>query len=250
MKGERENAGKMKKYLGKLLSFFVVLVMVVSVWGNIAVSADEEYTWWDFYHTTTDKVKTFTGENGNSIIANCYYERLVLVGLQKGIKKINKTLKKCVKKLDYKSLYAIAEEDVKDGRGNEIYNDNFKQEVHSYGTDYVSIIENRYWWAGGVSNSFTQGYTFDLNTGKLLKPGKITGLSYKEIKEKYKKALKADPDFRGMDFDIDKYVDGIKEADFNYYINGDEFVAVMAPYTFYGGWSRTYVLDGVSIIYK
>lgn len=102
----------------------------------------------------------------------------------------------------------------------------------------------------GERENATQGYTFDLNTGKLLKPGKITGLSYKEIKEKYKKAIKADPDFRGMDFDIDKYVDGIKEADFNYYINGDEFVAVMAPYTFYGGWARTYVLDGVSIIYK
>ena len=245
----------MKKYLEKLLCLALVLVLALSVFGTVQVSAaeeeDDDYINWTFHYATNDKTKEFKGEEGNTVIANCFYQRLVFTGFSKGIKKINKTLKKLSKSFDCSGLYSYAEEDAKLGRDRVIYDDYTMQEIHSVGEHYVSVVVSRYWWAGGVSNSFCDGYTFDTKTGKLIKPSKITGLSFKELKNKFKKAIESDPDYIADSgyFDLDAFLDGLEESDVNYYINGDEFVIIIPPYTLGGGWYRTYVLDGVSVNY-
>ena len=61
-----------------------------------------------------------------------------------------------------------AKEDCMYRTGNDTYNDYVTQKVSYLSKDIISIVTTSNWYAGGVSNVSTYGYTFDeifLNIG-------------------------------------------------------------------------------------
>jgi len=159
----------MRKFFKEVAAVALALVMSVSVFGAVNVSADEvdlaagqeapaeepttdaiygeeyEFEPVESIPVIRDCVETFEGEN-SKIIASCWYQRLKFYGFKKGITKINKTLKKLCKNYSPDQLYQIASEDVDDdiNRGNEIYYDVVAQQVTYMNADVVSVTAERY----------------------------------------------------------------------------------------------------------
>ena len=256
------DAEKMKKMIKKSLAFVLVLIMAVSVLGVVPVFAEEvedtqySYTPYSWHRVVKDKTKVFEAEDGDGIIANCFYERIELVGFKKGVKKINKYLKKLSKAYSCDSLYNYASEDVAYGRTGDVYSDYVVSDVTYADQNFISVVTTREWYAGGVGNHYTDGYVFDLDTGKKLSITKVTGLSAKELRKQFvvmlKKYLGEEASYYGDDV-LEAFVNGIEISDINFGIDGDgKIVILIPPYTepFYGGWTREIVLEDLPPVYE
>lgn len=259
------DAKEMKKFLTKSLALVLVLIMSVSVLATAPVKADEEdavlisakndYSPYSWHPVVKDKVKTFANDNGG-VIANCYYERIVLVGFKKGTKKINKALKKLSSAYSCDDLYDYAREAAEHGGVNDVYSDFTRSDVSYADQKYFSVVTTREWYAGGVGNYFTNGYVFNLDTGKRVSITTATGSTLKQVKNAIISAVKNDSEFGDYlteyEPQIKEFVNGLKASDINYYINGyGKVVVLVAPYTepFYGGWTREYVLEDLPCVY-
>ncbi len=273
MKGERQKARReMKKVFSKLITAALILVLTFSLVGFAPANAkgktpvllssasekEENLPPYEYHHVSKDYSKTFTGKNGNRIIVQSYIDRVVLVGFQKGIKKINKTLKKMANNFyeDYgvEGVYETAQFDVENGRDKEIYNDYVYMGVTYMGSKYVSIESRLSWYAGGTGNYNSTGLTFDLKTGKTKTITEVTGLSLDEIKEKFIMGVK-DGGYFGNYYDdyskeLMEYVDTLNAKNINYVINSNGQVAIIVPFytsPFLGGASIEIALDDVYV---
>ena len=139
--------------------------------------------------------------------------------------------------------FEYAEDDCNYRTENDTYNDYVTQKVSYLSSDIVSIVTTNNWYAGGVSNVDTYGYTFDLKTGKEIK--KLTSVtkttSLSKIKSTLTKKIEADPN----NFDPSDLKD-MKATDFHFYINSKGKVVVcFGPYELgWGGWTKKYTLSG------
>ena len=200
-------------------------------------------------HTTKtiDKSQTVKGEK-STIEVKHYLTYVVLEEDDPAVQKINKKLKSEKKYLtDRSDAMDSAEFDADERDYDDVYYDYTEQDVSFMSEDYVSVTSSWVWYAGGVGNYGISGLTFDLSTGKEIK--KLTYFtkekSLKKIKKTLKKmALKDDENLSGADVDL--AIKGKKAKDFYFYLdeNGD-VVVCFGPYEMgYGGWARTYTLEG------
>ena len=255
----------MKKFFTKTMALLMCLFISVSVLAAAAVKADEEdvvliseeddYVPYSWYPVVKDKVKTFANDNGG-IIANCYYERIVLVGFKKGTKKINKALKKLSAAYSCADLYDSAKAVAELGDANDVFSDFVRSNVSYADQKYFSVVTTRECYAGGVGNHFTDGYVFNLDTGKRVSITKATGSTLKQVKDAIISAVKNDSEFgeylTEFEPQLKEFVNGLKASDINYYINiYGKAVFLVSPYTepFYGGWTREYVLEDLPCVY-
>lgn len=204
---------------------------------QIVAHAAEAYT-----YKTAKNNQTFKGE-GCTITVKHYYKRVVLSGSSNAIKSINKQLKKYSDEFIAKPSGAVeyAEEDCKYRTYDETYNDYVTQKVSYLSNDIISIVTTYNWYAGGVSNVNTYGYTFDLKTGKEIT--KLTSVtktaSLSKIKSTLTKRIEAQQ-YSASD------LKDMKATDFHFYINSKGKVIVcFGPYELgYGGWTKKYTLAG------
>ena len=246
----------MKKIIKRSLALVMALVLSVTAFSFVPVSAEEDdYSPISWYPVVKNSTKTYTGKTGNQIIANTYFERKVLLGFDKGISKINKALKKLEKSYDPSSLHATAKEMADESNySKEILYDCVTMDVSYCGMKYICLVSTEYWYGGGVSNDMTSGYVYDLNTGKKKTITQVTGLSEKVIKSKIVDAIKSDEEFKDYidEFgpQIEAMVNATKVKDINFVVEQDGSITVLIlPYTepLYGGWTRYYSLDGVTV---
>ncbi len=204
---------------------------------QIVAHAAEAYT-----YKTAKNNQTFKGE-GCTITVKHYYKRVVLSGSSNAIKSINKQLKKYSDEFIAEPSGAVeyAEEDCKYRTYDETYNDYVTQKVSYLSNDIISIVTTYNWYAGGVSNVNTYGYTFDLKTGKEIT--KLTSVtktaSLSKIKSTLTKRIEAQQ-YSASD------LKDMKATDFHFYINSKGKVIVcFGPYELgYGGWTKKYTLAG------
>ena len=212
-------------------------VAAVTPKDQIAAHAAEAYT----YKTAKDN-QTFKGE-GCTITLKRYYKRVVLSGSSSAAKSINKQLKKYSDKFMAEPSGAVeyAKDDCKYRTYKETYNDYVTQKVSYLSDDIISIVTTYNWYAGGVSNVDTYGYTFDLKTGKEIT--KLTSVtktaSLSKIKSTLTKKIEAQQ-YSATD------LKDMKATDFHFYINSKGKVIVcFGPYELgYGGWTKKYTLAG------
>ena len=202
---------------------------------QIVAHAAEAYT-----YKTAKNNQTFEGESC-TITLKKYYKRVVLSGSSSAVKAINKQLEKYSDEFMAEPSGAVeyAKEDCKYRTYDETYNDYVTQKVSYLSDDIVSIVTTSNWYAGGVSNVNTYGYTFDLKTGKeitkLTSVTKTTSLS--KIKSTLTKKIEA------QQYDASDLKD-MKATEFHFYINSKGKVIVcFGPYELgYGGWTKKYTL--------
>lgn len=212
-------------------------VAAVTPKDQIAAHAAEAYT----YKTAKDN-QTFKGE-GCTITLKRYYKRVVLSGSSSAVKSINKQLKKYSDEFMAEPSGAVeyAEEDCKYRTYNETYNDYVTQKVSYLSDDIISIVTTYNWYAGGVSNVDTYGYTFDLKTGKEIT--KLTSVTKTASLSKIKSTLTKK--IETQQYSANDLKD-MKATDFHFYINSKGKVIVcFGPYELgYGGWTKKYTLAG------
>lgn len=203
---------------------------------QMQVQAAEAYS----YKTVKDN-QTYKG-NKSTITVKHYYKRVVLNGSGEAIKFINSKLKSYSDKfMKDSAAFAVAKSDCKVKKKNETYKDYVTQKVTFLSDEVVSIQATSVWYAGGVSNKNTYGYTFDLKTGKRIT--KITSVtkstSLDKIKSSLQKKIKADK----LDASV---LEDKKVNTFDFYIAEDGKVVVcFAPYALnQGGNAVTYTLQG------
>ena len=210
-------------------------MVAVAPKDQIVAHAAEAYT-----YKTAKNNQTFKGESC-TITLKKYYKRVVLSGSSSAVKAINKQLEKYSDEFMAEPSGAVeyAKEDCKYRTYDETYNDYVTQKVSYLSDDIVSIVTTSNWYAGGVSNVNTYGYTFDLKTGKeitkLTSVTKTTSLS--KIKSTLTKKIEA------QQYDASDLKD-MKATDFHFYINSKGKVIVcFGPYELgYGGWTKKYTL--------
>ncbi len=198
-------------------------------------------------NTYTYKVKDYStvikGAKSN-IAVDCYYSVLSLSGSGKAVKKINKFFKNLSKNFDPETILGYAESMAEEGGidpNMTLYDTNRAWVTYNDGK-YISVSMERYWYAGGVSNTFHDGYTFSLKTGKRALISKVTGIAFDQIKEK----VIADVSEKFVIDEMTKaFLDSIKESDINYYLTNDGHCAItFQPYDVgQGGWVYEYSFE-------
>ncbi len=189
-----------------------------------------------------DKSKSYTGSC--KVKVTNYAKYVVLSGNDAGLKKINSALKKAATGFMKDSMvHEYASEQVRYGTYDDEYMDYYEQKVSFMNDEVVSVSVGRYWYAGGVSNTFVEGMTFDLKTGKRIKD--ITKVTKEQNIKKLRKQIKKKFDAQKKDYETADILK-MKATQFNYYINKNGSVTVcFGPYELgYGGWSKTCKVPG------
>ena len=148
--------------------------------------------------------KVYTGNNQNNIsyltidysescktgkIKGKYtYTMPALQGTSKVVKKINKALKAgyTESQKDKEKLWNYVKDNSKDDAMNRdvVYELTSTCKVRYNQKGYISFSYDHYWFAGGVSNIWTDGMTFDLKTGKKLSVSDVVSGSNTKIRKK------------------------------------------------------------------
>ena len=243
----------MKKVFTKIFGLILAMVLVVTASGFENVSAASDYEPYGYVRKVNDKTKTFIGEKGK-IVAECFCESFKLHGFKKGIKKINKALKKIASAYDCSDLYENARIFAEESAESNVFYNTINADVTYCDQEYFSVTFLSQWYAGGVSNINLNGIVFDINTGKKVSVTKLTGKKWNDIKNMLVKKIVDSGEFEGMEDDVvETFRKELKESDVPYYINSKGKVVMIIPeYTepFYGGWYREYVLDEIPAIYE
>ena len=147
--------------------------------------------------------KVYTGNNQNNIsyltidysescktgkIKGKYtYTMPALQGTSKVVKKINKALKAgyTESQKDKEKLWNYVKDNSKDDAMNRdvVYELTSTCKVRYNQKGYISFSYDHYWFAGGVSNIWTDGMTFDLKTGKKLSVSDVVSGSNTKIRK-------------------------------------------------------------------
>ena len=193
--------------------------------------------------------KVYTGNNQNNIsyltidysescktgkIKGKYtYTMPALQGTSKVVKKINKALK-----AGYTESQKDKEKDnSKDDAMNRdvVYELTSTCKVRYNQKGYISFSYDHYWFAGGVSNIWTDGMTFDLKTGKKLSVSDVVSGSNTKIRKKILAKYEKKNGELGT-LGQDEILKDTKMKDFQFYLNKDGNVVVcFGPYQPGGG---------------
>ena len=214
---------KMKKAI-KALALVLCLVMAVSVFEYAGVSAKERKPVTIIKEDYSDVISGAAGK----ITVMCYRERLSLAGKSKAVKKINKAIKKLANKYDVEDVFEYAESRVADeyplDYDNNVYYDTMDCDKTYDDGKTISVRIFRLTNFGGVTNYLYVNGNYDLKTGKSVKITKASGKSLEYIKKRLISNIHADFDF--VPEEAEAYINGLKENQFNYFINADGLCVV------------------------
>ena len=236
-------------YIKRTAAVLLALAIVCSGAQIRTFAAEKGTTDAEKYNSNTYNYKvkdysTVIKGSKSSVAVDCYYSVFSLSGSGKAVKRINKFFKNLSKEFDPETILGYAEsmaEDANVDPNMTLYDTNRAWVVYNDGK-YISVTMERYWYAGGVSNTFHDGYTFSLKTGKRAPISKVTGLTFDQIKEK----VTADISEKFVVDDMTKaLLDTIKESDINYYLTNDRHcVITFKPYDVgQGGWVYEYSFE-------
>ena len=199
--------------------------------------------------------KVYTGNNQNNIsyltidysescktgkIKGKYtYTMPALQGTSKVVKKINKALKAgyTESQKDKEKLWNYVKDNSKDDAMNRdvVYELTSTCKVRYNQKGYISFSYDHYWFAGGVSNIWTDGMTFDLKTGKKLSVSDVVSGSNTKIRKKILAKYEKKNGELGT-LGQDEILKETKMKDFQFYLNKDGNVVVcFGPYQPGGG---------------
>lgn len=199
--------------------------------------------------------KVYTGNNQNNIsyltidysescktgkIKGKYtYTMPALQGTSKVVKKINKALKAgyTESQKDKEKLWNYVKDNSKDDAMNRdvVYELTSTCKVRYNQKGYTSFSYDHYWFAGGVSNIWTDGMTFDLKTGKKLSVSDVVSGSNTKIRKKILAKYEKKNGELGT-LGQDEILKDTKMKDFQFYLNKDGNVVVcFGPYQPGGG---------------
>lgn len=199
--------------------------------------------------------KVYTGNNQNNIsyltidysesyksgkIKGKYtYTMPTLIGTSKAVKKINKVLKAgyTASQKEKDNLWDYVKTDSKDDAANRkiVYELTSTCKVRYNQKGYISFSCDHYWFAGGVSNIWTDGMTFDLKTGKKLGISDVVSGSNTKIRKKILAKYEKKNGELGT-LGQDEILKDTKMKDFQFYLNKDGNVVVcFGPYQPGGG---------------
>ena len=199
--------------------------------------------------------KVYTGNNQNNIsyltidysescktgkINGKYtYTMPALQGTSKVVKKINKALKAgyTESQKDKEKLWNYVKDNSKDDAMNRdvVYELTSTCKVRYNQKGYISFSYDHYWFAGGVSNIWTDGMTFDLKTGKKLSVSDVVSGSNTKIRKKILAKYEKKNGELGT-LGQDEILKDTKMKDFQFYLNKDGNVVVcFGPYQPGGG---------------
>ena len=199
--------------------------------------------------------KVYTGNNQNNIsyltidysescktgkIKGKYtYTMPALQGTSKVVKKINKALKAgyTESQKDKEKLWNYVKDNSKDDAMNRdvVYELTSTCKVRYNQKGYISFSYDHYWFAGGVSNIWTDGMTFDLKTGKKLSVSDVVSGSNTKIRKKILAKYEKKNGELGT-LGQDEILKDTKMKDFQFYLNKDGNVVVcFGPYQPGGG---------------
>ena len=199
--------------------------------------------------------KVYTGNNQNNIsyltidysescktgkIKGKYtYTMPALQGTSKVVKKINKALKAgyTESQKDKEKLWNYVKDNSKDDTMNRdvVYELTSTCKVRYNQKGYISFSYDHYWFAGGVSNIWTDGMTFDLKTGKKLSVSDVVSGSNTKIRKKILAKYEKKNGELGT-LGQDEILKDTKMKDFQFYLNKDGNVVVcFGPYQPGGG---------------
>ena len=163
-----------------------------------------------------------------------------LIGTSKAVKKINKVLKAgyTASQKEKDNLWDYVKTDSKDDAANRkiVYELTSTCKVRYNQKGYISFSYDHYWFAGGVSNIWTDGMTFDLKTGKKLGISDVVSGSNTKIRRRdslrnMKKRMVSLEHLGSAEILKDT-----KMKDFQFYLNKDGNVVVcFGPYQPGGG---------------
>lgn len=194
--------------------------------------------------------KVYTGNNQNNIsyltidysescktgkIKGKYtYTMPALQGTSKVVKKINKALKAgyTESQKDKEKLWNYVKDNSKDDAMNRdvVYELTSTCKVRYNQKGYISFSYDHYWFAGGVSNIWTDGMTFDLKTGKKLSVSDVVSGSNTKIRKKILAKYEKKNGELGT-LGQDEILKDTKMKDFQFYLNKDGNVVVcFGPY--------------------
>ena len=199
--------------------------------------------------------KVYTGNNQNNIsyltidysescktgkIKGKYtYTMPALQGTSKVVEKINKALKAgyTESQKDKEKLWNYVKDNSKDDAMNRdvVYELTSTCKVRYNQKGYISFSYDHYWFAGGVSNIWTDGMTFDLKTGKKLSVSDVVSGSNTKIRKKILAKYEKKNGELGT-LGQDEILKDTKMKDFQFYLNKDGNVVVcFGPYQPGGG---------------
>ena len=196
------------------------------------------------YNYVVEDFSRLVNGKQSSINVLCYTMRLNLSGYGKAGKKINKALKKLVT-VDPDLIFGYAEAQAENDYSEtvESFYDYVGSWVNYNDGKYLSVVVSRNFYAGGVGNTWNDGYTFNLKTGKRVPITEATGWTLKQIKDRLLANMKAD----GDEYDETSYatLEKMKESDFKYYLkDGNQCVVTFGAYEIsYGGWYREFIIE-------
>ena len=190
--------------------------------------------------TTTKKVTAVNKKYGK-IKVESYYEKVVLKGNSKAVKKINKAIQKDCKTFlkNSDSLVKYAKADKKTKKYADTYLNTAGSRVSYNDKGIISIVMTVNWYAGGVGNVDAYGMTFDLKTGKKITLDKVCADKTSKVASTLKKQiLKEDS---GLDV---KNITKNKVKDMSFYLEpGKKAEVCFGPYELgWGGWVRIYTI--------
>ena len=167
------------------------------------------------------------------------YTMPALQGTSKVVKKINKALKAgyTESQKDKEKLWNYVKDNSKDDAMNRdvVYELTSTCKVRYNQKGYISFSYDHYWFAGGVSNIWTDGMTFDLKTGKKLSVSDVVSGSNTKIRKKILAKYEKKNGELGT-LGQDEILKDTKMKDFQFYLNKDGNVVVcFGPYQPGGG---------------
>ena len=236
------------KFMKAAAAVALSAVIAVSGFGSADVDAATRKQAEPFKYSVIveDNSSEVVGEKGTINVVS-FNERIELAGDDAAVKKINKALLKISNNYDPSNIFGQADsmaDEAEAYAGETLYDYSCSDITYNDGK-YISIAVSREWYAGGVSNSFLDGYVFDLTTGKRVYLTKVLGKSLKKIKKGVIAAIKASDEAKDLEgFDYVSIINGLKASDISFYINHEgKCIVTIPPYTFFGGWYRQFVIS-------
>lgn len=231
-----------KCYKFRVLLLIAAVLIASCSFGGQTIQASNKTTKTKAVYTIKKYNKKYS-KSGGRVSAQYTYHLPQLKGSSKIVKKINTSLKKgyTMSLKDKKAVFEQARE--ANNSSYYTYNDQYltttKCKVTYNKKGYVSFCFLHEWYAGGVHNSWTDGMTYSLKTGKKLNVADVISGNSKTVKnkiiKKYFSKIKSEDEYAR------KELDSTKISKFQFYLKNGNVVVCFGPYQPGGGNGQSFI---------
>lgn len=233
----------MKKcYKFRIVLLIAAVLIATCGFGEQAVQASSKTTKTKAVYTIKKYNKKYS-KPGGRVSAQYIYQLPQLKGESKVVKKINTSLKKgyTASLKDKEAVFDHAKEANNSSyyTYKEQYISTTKCKVTYNKKGYVSFCFLHEWYAGGVHNSWTDGMTYNLKTGKKLNVADVISGNSKTVKKKIIK--KYFSEIKPEDEYARKELDNTKISKFQFYLKKGNVIVCFGPYQPGGGNGQSFI---------